>query len=149
MQSTPMQRLALANARQQFEGGNPAAAREWLGLLPAEERPDNMQAAIAYTLAKTAIAEERWGVAVAELHTACTHGGGALVQTRLALARNRPSTLAQEHLDAMEQAITPASRLRSNMLQPAVTGVFAAGAYHSRGRHSQDPWSRVLRTKAR
>jgi hypothetical protein len=136
--------MAVANAKAAVRDGELNRALEWLQLLKPEQRPKPLEAEIHYSLAKEAAREGSWGQVEVHLQQAVEAKPSALFEKRLALVRHRHSGIADHSWQSMRASIDAARRLPSDILQPELVGVWACGAYHSRGHGRSLPWSRML-----
>lgn len=137
--------LAVAKARADLRNGDPDSAFGWLMAVPAEERPKSLEAAIRYSRAKLAASSKEWDRCERELKAVRRLDPDSFYAQRLALVRRRGTLLDDSMWRTMRGKIDPARRLRSDLLMPAVSSVWACGAYHSRGHGRGLPWSRLLR----
>ena len=137
--------LAVAKARGDLRNGDPDSAFRWLMAVPARERPKLLEAEIRYSRAKLAASSEEWGRCERELDAVRGLDPDPFYAQRLVLVRRRGTLLDDSMWRTMRAKIAPARRLRSDLLMPAVSSVWACGAYHSRGHGRGLPWSRLLR----
>ena len=72
--------------------------------------------------------------------TAARHEG-----LELLLGRIRQALLEEDLWQRLRDKVDSAEKLAPEQLAPIVAGVWACGAYHSRGRFRAMPWSRLLR----
>jgi hypothetical protein len=128
-------------ARSAFVSGDLVAAQEWLSGVDPSLRPRDLVASLEYELAKAAMAQRRWSEA--ERHLATT--SDPFSQRRLGLLRSRELLMSDHAWSALIRTVEPAARLNERSLAPEVTGVWAAGAYYSRGAGSGAPWTQLLR----
>ena len=140
-----LEQLAVAKARADLRNGDPDSAFGWLMAVPAEARPKSLEAEIRYSRAKLAASSEEWDRCERELDVVRCLNPDPFYAQRLALVRRRGTLLADSMWRTMRGKIAPARRLRSDLLMPAVSSVWACGAYHSRGHRRGLPWSRLLR----
>ena len=138
--------LCLRNARQALATGEPAGALDWLQRVPLPERSPDLQADIHYALASEALAETQWGSCSEHLREANRAVPHALYAERLRLVARRLPLQEERVWLSLAAKIDPAAKLSVAALKPDVAGVWACGAYYSRGSSSQAPWSRLLRT---
>lgn len=137
--------LAVAKARADLRNRDPDSAFGWLMAVPAEKRPKSLEAEIRYCRAKFAASSGEWGRCERELDAVRRLDRDPFYAQRLALVRRRGTLLDDSMWRTMRGKIDPARRLRSDLLMPVVSSVWACGAYHSRGRGRGLPWSRLLR----
>jgi phosphoribosylpyrophosphate synthetase len=97
-------------------------------------------------MAKLAMGQQRWADAEGRLAAATRTRVDPLHQERLGLLRNRSGPLDDRAWQAISAAVAPAGRFPETALMPELTGVWACGAYYSRGYGSDAPWSRFLRS---
>lgn len=135
----------LSRARDAISGGDYAAAEEWLVGLPVADRAPELVAQVEYAIAKALLSQRRWEAAERRLATASKTRIDPLHSERLGLLRNRSKSLDDQAFGTMGAAVDPATRLSERALAPTVQGVWACGAYISRGHRSGMPWSRFLR----
>ncbi len=102
-------------------------------------------AGVEYGMAKALFAGLRWKDAERRLAAAVNARFNALHSERLGLVRNRSNLLDDQTFGAIDAAVDATARLPERALAPTVEGVWACGAYYSRGRGSGMPWSRFLR----
>ncbi|MCY4635483.1 MAG: phosphoribosyltransferase family protein [Acidobacteria bacterium] len=137
--------LAVAKARADLRNGDPDSAFGWLMAVPAEKRPKSLEAEIRYSRAKLAASGGEWGRCERELDAVRRLDSDPFYAQRLALVRRRGTLVDDSMWRTMRGKIDPARRLPSDVLMPAVSSVWACGAYHSRGHGRGLPWSRLLR----
>ena len=137
--------LAIAKARAALRGGSPDSALTWLEPVPNHERPKTLEAEIRYSAAKLAASKGEWHRCERELESIRRLDPDPFYQRRLALVRRRGTLLDDSMWRTMREKADPARRLPSGHLMPAVSSVWACGAYHSRGQGRGLPWSRLLR----
>ena len=137
--------LAIAKARAALGDGDPDSALEWLERVPIRERPKALEAGIRYATAKVAASKGDWSQCERRLDAVRRLDPDPFYEQRLALVRRRGGLLDGSMWRAMRGKVDPAQRLRSDQLSPAVSSVWACGAYYSRGHGRGLPWSRLLR----
>ena len=138
--------VIIAKAEEALANGQAGRAAEWLARLKPNERPSDLEESACYAAAKEAMAKLRWGSAQAFLERANAARHDPFVQRRLGLIRQRSSLeLDQESLELVAARSRRATRLRTDLLQPEVSGVWAWAAYISRGYESGSPMSRFIR----
>jgi hypothetical protein len=139
------QALRLSSARDALSSGNYAAAVEWLDGIPLADRPSDLVAKVEYGLAKEALRASQWAEAEHRLGAAAKTKLDPLYPERLSLIRKRSPLMDDHAWRAMDATVAPAGHMPEQALRPAVRGVWACGAYFSRGHLSGSPWSRFLR----
>ena len=87
----------------------------------------------------------RWGVAELHLGNAVAARTDAFLQRRLGLLRARKSLMTDDVWSTLSLGVGIAARLDERSLAPEVAGVWACGAYYSRGSGSGAPWTKLLR----
>ena len=137
--------LAIAKARAALRGGSPDSALRWLEPVPTYERPKALEAEIRDSAAKLAASKGEWHQCERELESIRRLDPDPFYERRLALVRRRGTLLDDSMWRKMREKVTRARRLPSDHLMPAVSSVWACGAYHSRGQGRGLPWSRLLR----
>ena len=137
--------LAVAKARVALRKGDSDGATTWLEAVPAQERPKALEAEIRYCAAKVAASRGEWRRCERELDAVRRLDPDPLYGQRVALVRRRGALLDDRMWQAMRGRVDPVRRLRSDQLAPAVSSVWACGAYYSRGPGRGRPWSRLLR----
>ncbi len=137
--------LRLSSTREALSVGNYGAAAEWLDGVPVTDRPTHLVAMVEYGMAKKALGAHLWSDAEHRLAAAAKTRIDPLYPERLGLLRNRSQLLDNRAWQAMDAEMEPATRLPERSLAPTIRGVWACGAYFSRGRLSGRPWSRFLR----
>lgn len=138
--------LAITKARAALRDGNPAGALRWLEPVPNRIRPSALESEIRCSLAKLAASKGEWQQCERELVLVRRLDPDPYYERRLALVRRRCVPLDDWTWRSMRNRVDPARRLPSDSLTPAVSSVWACGAYYSRGMGSGLPWSRLLRT---
>jgi phosphoribosylpyrophosphate synthetase len=136
--------MALANAQVALAEGRFSAGLEWLRILPEKTRAKSLEGILHYAMAKEMAFAGNWPSCVDHLADAARLIPEHLYQKRLALARRREPGMSAAQWATISSAVDPAVRLASDALDPLLEGVWACGAYHSRGRGRALPWSRFL-----
>ena len=137
--------LAIAKARAALRDGHPDSALRWLDPVPTDERPKALEAEIRHSAAKLAASKGEWRRCEREFESVRRLDPDPFYDRRLALVRRRCTLLDHSTWRMMRKKVDPARRLPSDHLRPAVSSVWACGAYHSRGHGRGLPWSRLLR----
>lgn len=137
--------LAIARARAALRESNADVALKWLDPIPTDQRPRSLEAEIRHAAAKLAASNGEWHRCEREFESVCRLDPDPFYERRLALVRRHATLLDHSSWQRMRQKVTPARHLRSDQLMPAVSSVWACGAYHSRGHGRGLPWSRLLR----
>lgn len=133
------------NARDAISGGDYTPAEEWLAGVPVADRAPELVAQVEYAMAKALLSQLRWEEAELRLATASKTCIDPLHSERLGLVRNRSKLLDDHVFGTMGAAVDRTMRLSERALAPTVKGVWACGAYFSRGHRSGMSWSRFLR----
>ena len=137
--------LAITKARATLQDGDPVGALRWLEPVPNQMRPSALEAEIRYSAAKLAASKGEWHRCERELESVRRLDPDPYYERRLALVRRHSIPLDDWTWRAMRKRVDPVRRLPSDFLAPAVSGVWACGAYYSRGKGRGLPWSRLLR----
>ncbi len=137
--------FAIARARAALGESDPDGALKWLDPIPTDERPRALEAEIRHAAAKLAASKGEWHRCEREFESVCRLDPDPFYERRLALLRRHGTLLDHSIWQWMRQKVAPARRLPSDHLMPAVSSVWACGAYHSRGHGRGLPWSRLLR----
>ena len=132
-------------ARTKLQAGDPHSALGWLERVPIEARSEGLEAEIQHSVAKVAASKDEWQRCEKAFESLGSLDPNPFYERRLALVRRRSSLLGDSMWRAMQAKVDPAQRLPSERLSPAVSSVWACGAYHSRGQGRGLPWSRLLR----
>ena len=137
--------LAIAKVGAALRNDDLDGALSWLEAVPNQERPKALEAEIPYSTAKLAASKGEWGRCEREMEAVLRLDPAPFYELRLALVRQRGTLLDDSMWRTMREKVDPARRLPSDHLVPAVSSVWACGAYHSRGHGRGPPWSRLLR----
>lgn len=135
----------IERAQAAFVSGDLASAQEWLSGVSPDHCPHDLVAALEYQLAKTSMGECRWSAAERHLVDAVAAEQDAFFQRRLGLLRALRPLMTEREWSTLTQTVDEAAWLDERSLRPVITGVWACGAYYSRGRGSGAPWSKFLR----
>jgi hypothetical protein len=136
---------SIEQARAAFVSGDLVPAQEWLRHVSPDDRPRDLVAALEYRLAKASMGERNWSAAERHLADAVAADQDTFFQLRLGLLRAQRPLMADGAWSTLAETVDEAARLDERSLRPEVTGVWACGAYYSRGRGSGAPWTKLLR----
>ena len=137
--------FAITKARAMLRARDPDSALGWLERVPTDARPKALESEIRHSAAKLAASKGEWYRCEQGFELLCRLDPDPFYERRLALVRRRRKLLADPMWRAMRARVDPARRLSSDHLSPAVSSVWACGAFYSRGRGRGLPWSRLLR----
>ena len=137
--------FAVEKARAALRNGDAQGALQWLERVSVRDRPSILEAEVRYSVARDFASRREWRPCERELEAARRLDANPFYEQRLALVRQREVLLENAKWRTMRGKVDPARRLPSDHLSPLVSGVWACGAYHSRGRGRGLPWSHLLR----
>src|SRR5436853_639921 len=103
-------------AKSALTDGSASQALEWLGCVPENARPPDLEAAIQYQLGKDAAASGDWQNAERQFAAAIRKHSLPLYQQRLALLRHRTPLMDDQQWQTLNASVDPAERLRSSEL---------------------------------
>lgn len=137
--------FAITKARGMLRDHDPDGALGWLEKVPTDARPKVLESEIRHSAARLAASKGEWHRCEQGFESLHRLDPDPFYERRLGLVRRRSTLLDEAIWRAMRAKIDPARRLPSEKLIPAVSSVWACGAYHSRGQGRGLPWSRLLR----
>ncbi len=138
-------RLALDNATYALAQDDVEKAWGWLETVSAAERPAALTGQVLDRLSRAAASRGEWEVALR-----CAADAGHAEPTpgrqgRVGLLRHRTALVSDHGWQVIKAKVPPAARIRPDSLQPEIRCVAACGAYYSRSRGGDAPWSKYLR----
>jgi hypothetical protein len=142
--ASALTRVALAHAEAEEQAGRYPSGIDWLERLEPKRRPADLERRLLEGAILDATANGRWQQASSLLERRLRLGDDRLLRIRLQALRARQPMMAKEKWTAIGAKVPAAQRLASDSID-GIAGVWAAGAYHSRGTGRGAPWSKLLR----
>ncbi len=131
-------------AQAEAKAGRFLSAVEWLDRVETKLRPAELERELLEGAIRETVAAGAWAKAIELVERRLRLGEDRLLRLRLNALRARRLLMDDAQWRAVASKVPVCARLPSDSIA-GIAGVWAAGAYHSRGTHRGAPWSRLVR----